>query len=413
MIKLLAKIFIGKKNGNSDYKNYGDSSVRRKYGIICSAVAVILNVILFVAKWIVGFVSSSIAITSDAFNNLSDACSSCISIIGFSLTGKKSDTKHPFGYGRFEYINALVVSMLILFMGFSLAKDSVEQIIHPEEVKFSVVFVVVLAISILVKIYMAVYYRIYAKKIDSASLLASSVDSFSDIAATSVVLISALVEKFTGWHIDAYVGLALSVFIMYSGFKSFRETTKPLLGQQVSKDLALEIEKTVMLHEGVLGIHDLVVHDYGPSMKMLSLHVEIDGKTSLIKAHEIVDEIENELSVKFKIEAVLHVDPVFPEDEKSNSLKSKIENIVKSIDENLSIHDFRVSSLKCVQFEGQNKKGKRNKENPEFIRLSFDVLISDDKISITDENLIKQICEKVMEEEPNCVCNIKIDRNIL
>ena len=214
MIQLLARIFITKKNTGKDFKDYEDENVRRKYGEICSLFSVFLNLLLFVGKWIIGFLSSSIAIISDAFNNLSDASSSVISVVGFHLSGKKPDSKHPFGYGRFEYISALIVSMLILFMGFSLAKSSVTRILHPQKVEVSIVLLVLLGASVLVKLYMGIYYRIYAKRINSGTLAAAGMDSFMDIVSTLVVLVSGIVGKVVDFNVDGYVGLAVSVFIL-------------------------------------------------------------------------------------------------------------------------------------------------------------------------------------------------------
>jgi len=266
MINLLAKIFI------KDRENTEDVSVRGKYGTLCGIIGIFFNIVLFLIKLIAGMISGAISVLADALNNLSDAGSSVITLLGFRMAEQKPDKHHPFGHGRIEYVSGLIVSMLIILVGFELGKSSVEKIFSPEPVEFSIVAVVILAISVLIKAYMAVYNFGIGKKIDSSAMRATGVDSLSDCVATSVVLVCLLVSRFFDINIDAYCGLAVSAFILFSGLRAAKETIDPLLGEPPSEEFIEKIASIVYSHDGIAGIHDLIVHDYGPGRTMISLH---------------------------------------------------------------------------------------------------------------------------------------------
>lgn len=336
MVSVLAGLFIKNKE---DVKN---PQVRQKYGMLCGVVGILLNVLLFTGKFLAGTISKSISITADAFNNLSDAGSSVITLIGFRMSGAEPDVDHPFGHGRIEYVSGLIVSGAILIMAFELIKSSVEKIIHPEPVEFSMVAVGILIVSICVKLYMAYYNHSIGKKIESAAMGATATDSLSDSCATTVVLIAAIVGKLTGLQIDGYCGVLVGIFIFYAGISAARDTLNPLLGQPPEEAFVEQIEELVLKHSEVSGIHDLVVHDYGPGRMMISLHAEVPADGDILKLHDVIDNIEHELRNQLKCEAVIHMDPVVTGDEQVNKLKVQVHELLKEIDEKISMHDFRV-----------------------------------------------------------------------
>lgn len=316
--------------------------MRKSYGTLCSIVGILLNIFLFAGKYFAGVISGSVAITADAFNNLSDAGSSFITLIGFLFAGKKPDPDHPFGHGRFEYISGFVVSMAILLMGFELLKSSVVKIIHPEPVDTSTLTMGILVVSILVKVYMAFYNYTIGKKIESAAMLATATDSLSDSIATTVVFLSMLVMRFAGINIDGICGVLVALFILYAGFSAAKETLDPLLGLAPDKEFVENIQQIVMEHEMIKGIHDLVVHDYGPGRRMISLHAEVPGDHDIFEIHDLIDCIERELNEKLFCEAVIHMDPIETNNEEVTRMRKLIEQKVKTIDERMTIHDFRM-----------------------------------------------------------------------
>lgn len=336
MITLLSKWLI------RDHQKMGDPLVRRAYGQLCGIVGIALNVLLFAGKFFAGTLSGSIAITADAFNNLSDAGSSVVTLLGFRLAGKKPDPEHPFGHGRIEYISGLVVAALILLMGVELAKSSFQKILHPEEVEFSIAAVVILIASIAVKLYMSVYNRRIGKKINSAAMVATGIDSLSDTISTAAVLIAMLVGKFSGLMIDGWVGMVVALFILYSACRAAMETLNPLLGQAPEEEFVQSIEELVMAHEEVCGIHDLMVHDYGPGRVMISLHAEVPASGNILELHDLIDSIEMELREKLDCEAVIHMDPIVTDDTLTTDLRQKMALLVKEVDEQATIHDFRM-----------------------------------------------------------------------
>ena len=336
MITLLCRWFI------RDRDHVSDPAVRRAYGQLCGLTGIGLNVLLFIGKFLAGSISGSIAITADAFNNLSDAGSSLITLLGFRLAGRKPDPEHPFGHGRMEYISGLVVSGLILLMGAELVKTSFDKILHPAAVDFSVTAMVILAVSILVKLYMSLYNRRIGKKINSAAMAATAADSISDAISTAAVLAAMLVAKFSGLMIDGYVGMIVAVLILISGIKAAKETIAPLLGQAPEAEFVQQIERIVMSHPPICGIHDLVVHDYGPGRVMISLHAEVPAGGDMLTLHDVIDNAEIELRRELNCEAVIHMDPIVTDDGLTAELRSKVSELVKTIDERITIHDFRM-----------------------------------------------------------------------
>lgn len=336
MITLLCRWFI------RDRDHVSDPAVRRAYGQVCGLTGIGLNVLLFIGKFLAGSISGSIAITADAFNNLSDAGSSLITLLGFRLAGRKPDPEHPFGHGRMEYISGLVVSGLILLMGAELVKTSFDKILHPAAVDFSVIAMVILAVSILVKLYMSLYNRRIGKKINSAAMAATAADSISDAISTAAVLAAMLVAKFSGLMIDGYVGMIVAVLILISGIKAAKETIAPLLGQAPEAEFVRQIERIVMSHPPICGIHDLVVHDYGPGRVMISLHAEVPAGGDMLTLHDVIDNAEIELRRELNCEAVIHMDPIVTDDGLTAELRSKVSELVKTIDERITIHDFRM-----------------------------------------------------------------------
>ena len=336
MIKLLARWCI------PDRENVTSPAVRRAYGTLCGAVGIGLNLLLFLGKFFAGQLSGSIAVTADAFNNLSDAGSSAVTLLGFRLAGRKPDTEHPFGHGRVEYISGLAVAGLILLMGVELAKSSVAKILHPEEVTFSLLALGILAASVGVKLYMWGYNRSVGRRIRSAAMEATAMDSLSDAASTAAVLLAMLVGKWTGLAVDGYVGLLVALFILFSAYKAARETLSPLLGQAPDPELVQEIRDIVAAHSAVQGIHDLVVHDYGPGRCMISLHAEVPAHGDIAELHDVIDNIERELAEKLHCQAVIHMDPIVTDDAAVAALRRQVAEAVKQVDPRMTIHDFRM-----------------------------------------------------------------------
>ena len=336
MLTLLSKIFI------KDRDNTASPSVRAAYGSLCGVLGIILNILLFCFKFFAGYISGAISVSADAFNNLTDAGSSVITLIGFRMSEQKPDKNHPFGHGRIEYVSGLLVSLVILLVGFELAKTSFAKILEPQAVTFSWLSVIILSVSILIKAYMAFYNFNIGKRINSAAMKATATDSLSDCVATCTVLVCLIIARVANVNIDAYCGLAVSAFIMFSGARAAKETISPLLGEPPSKELIDEISAIVYSYEGVVGIHDLIVHNYGPGRMMISLHAEISDKADMVTTHDMIDNIEKELREKLSCDAVIHMDPIATDDETVVATKNKIAALVTCIDQRLTIHDFRM-----------------------------------------------------------------------
>ena len=305
-------------------------------------MGIALNLLLFAGKFLAGQLSGSIAITADAFNNLSDAGSSVVTLLGFHLAGQKPDIHHPFGHGRMEYLSGLAVSVLILLMGVELGKESIGKVLHPEAVTGGPLVIVILLVSIAVKLYMMLYNRGIGKKLNATALLAAATDSLSDSVATSAVLLATLAGQIFGWKIDGWAGLAVAAFILYAGIGAARDTISPLLGNPPMPEFVEQIRDLVMAHTEILGIHDLVVHDYGPGRRMISLHAEVPASGNLLDLHDVVDSVEQELRQKLGCEAVIHMDPVVTDDGVTAETREKVATLVRCIDDAISIHDFRM-----------------------------------------------------------------------
>lgn len=336
MITLLARLFI------RDRDKVADAGVRRAYGMLCSLTGIGLNILLFLGKYLAGRLSGSIAMTADAFNNLSDAGSSVITLLGFRMAAKKPDPGHPFGHGRIEYLSGVAVSLIIIVVGVQLGLESIDKIISPEPVDAGLVPMLVLVASICVKGYMFAYNRGIGRKINSPGMSATALDSLSDSIATSVVLISMLLARFADVNIDGWGGAAVAVFIIFSGFKAAKETLSPLLGNPPDPQLVRDITDIVMSHPEVLNVHDLIVHDYGPGRLMISLHAEVPGDGDIYALHDAIDTAEYELQQKLGCSAVIHMDPVSPDGTKTAHMREELAEAAKAIDPRLTIHDFRI-----------------------------------------------------------------------
>ena len=334
MITLLTKIFI--------HEDLQTPRGRNAYGTLCGIVGVLLNLLLFAGKYVTGLLSASVAITADAFNNLSDAASSLLTLAGFRIAGKKPDTKHPFGHGRAEYITGVAVSALVICVGLSLAKDSILKILHPEPVEVSAAVLCILTASICIKGYMFFYNRTGGRKIRSSAMTAAAADSISDAVSTAVVLIAMAITALTGWNADGWCGAAVSVFILITGVQSIKETLAPLLGSPPEEAFVREIEEIVLAHDMVLGLHDLIVHDYGPGRRMISLHAEVDGSGDIYALHDEIDRIERELNENLNCESVIHMDPVATDDAKLLTMKKRVVALIGAAEEGITLHDFRM-----------------------------------------------------------------------
>ena len=372
MITFLASLFI------KDSKNYKEPSVRQAYGVLSGAVGIGLNILLFFGKWLAGTISGSIAIIADAFNNLSDAGSSIITLIGFRLSGQEPDPEHPFGHGRMEYISGLLVSVAILVMGFELIGSSIGKLRSPEPIESSALVFGILIASILVKLYMFFYNHSLSKKIESAAMKATSVDSLSDTVATTLVLIATLISKYTGLLLDGWFGILVGLFILYTGGSRLKETIDLLLGQPPKQEFIDEVKEIVLGHSMVHGVHDLIVHDYGPGRVMISLHAEVDVNGDIQDIHEQIDHIEHELQEKLHCSATIHMDPIVTDDKEVLAMKAKVEEMVHFLDESFSMHDFRM-------VRGSTRTN-----------LIFDVEVPR-KTSYTDNEIVNWLKERIHE----------------
>lgn len=325
-----------------DSENVSSTAVRQSYGIMAGILGIAFNMFLFFCKLFAGLASNSIAIMADAFNNLSDAGSSIITLIGFRMAGQKPDPDHPFGHGRIEYLSGLIVSLAILVMAIELITTSFEKVLHPEPITFHNITILILVISIFMKLYMSYYNLNISKKIHSTAMKATAIDSLSDALATSVVLISTFIARFTEVSIDGYCGILVGLFILFAGFNAVKETISPLLGNPPSAELVQSIEKIVLSYTDVLGIHDLIVHDYGPGRLMISLHAEVPSTGNLLVLHDTIDLIEHRLRADLSCNAVIHLDPIAIDDTETILLKQQVINIIHTIDSTLSLHDFRI-----------------------------------------------------------------------
>lgn len=386
MTNILLRLFI------KDYKNTQNNLVREKYGVLGGTVGIVLNLILAAAKLIIGTFSGSISITADAINNFSDAGSSIITLIGFKMSNKPADTTHPFGHGRIEYISGLIVAFIVLLFGFDLIKTSVERIINPTDITYSIWVIVVLVLSILGKIWLGLFNRKLGKAINSAAMTAVFTDCVSDCGATAVTIISMLLSHYAGLNVDGILGIVVAIIILIAGINIVKDTINPLLGQPPEKELVDAIEKLIMSYDKVVGIHDLIIHNYGSAKTFGSVHVEVPANENVLVVHEIMDDIEVAVKKEFGIEIVAHTDPIETDNEVVNQNKNELIKTIKDIDENLSIHDFRLVS------------------GPNHTNLIFDVVLPYES-KMTEKEITDVIKSKVKESKPNFNCVITVDRN--
>lgn len=385
MTNLLLNVFV------QNYEDVKNPKVREAYGAFSGIVGIICNLILFALKFFAGVITCSVSISADAFNNLSDAGSSVITLVGFKMAGKPADTDHPFGHGRIEYIAGLAVSAVIIVMAAELFKDSIDKIIHPQTMELRIITVVILIGSILVKMWMAFFNTQLGKRIDSAAMKATATDSLSDCIATGVVLISLFVTFFTDFNIDGFAGVIVALFVFMAGIEAAKETLYPLLGQPPEKEFVEQIEKLVMEDEHIIGIHDLIVHDYGPGRVFASLHAEVPYSMDMLEAHDIIDIAEKRVADKMNCGISIHMDPVVNDDEEVNELKRMVQKIVKNIDETLSIHDFRTT------------------KGPYLTNLIFDVVVPF-KFKYSDEEIKNMVSQQVAEKKERCYAVITVER---
>lgn len=387
MTELLVKLFVKNKD------QVENSRVRTAYGILGSIVGIICNAILFGIKMVVGLMINSISVMADAFNNLSDAASSIISFIGVKLAGRPADKEHPFGHGRFEYIAALVVSFLVLNVGFTLLKSSFAKILHPEEVVFKPLLIGILCISVLVKVWLMLFNRKLGNRINSSVMKATAADSLGDVLVTSVTIISAIIAGLTGLQIDGYMGLIVSVFVMLAGFRIAKETLEPLLGQAIDRKIYEEITEMVESYEGIVGSHDLIIHSYGPTHRMATIHAEVPNNINFEEAHETIDRIERDVLEKLDIFLVIHMDPLEVNDSMVLEKRNTVLEIIVALEPKATIHDFRV-----VNGEHQ-------------INLIFDLVIPYSYSKEEEQQLLARIIEETRKRDARYQCIITLDKS--
>ncbi len=387
--EFLVKTFI------KDYKNVEKDEVRDKYGYLGGAFGIIINILLFLIKLLIGIFANSVAIMADSFNNLSDVASSIVTIVGFKISSKPADKEHPFGHGRIEYLSGLVVSTLVILVGYEFIKSSFDRILHPTQVKFEVIPFVLLIISIFFKVWLSSFNSFIGKKINSTALKASAVDALGDVITTSTVVLSYLISNFTSIPIDGYIGLLVAIFIVYSGFKLIKETINPLLGEAPSEDIVSNIINTIKGYEHISGVHDLIVHNYGPSKYIASIHAEIPRDIDIIKIHEIIDSAENKVKKELGVEIVIHMDPVLTDDKDIIEKYIFVKEISKNIQHVISIHDFRIV--------GEGEK----------MNFVFDVVVDDkEDLTVSLKDKIKRAFNKKVQERypySNCIINVERD----
>lgn len=389
MISLLSKLFI------KNYQNYEAPKVRQAYGMLCGSVGICLNILLFIGKWLAGVLSGSIAITADAFNNLSDAGSSVITLVGFKLSGQKPDPEHPFGHGRMEYITALVVSFLVIEVGFTFFKDAIGRIREPQPMEFGMVSVLILLLSICVKLWMSIFNRKLGKRIDSKVLLATAADAIGDVITTAATVFSLLFFGFTGRNIDGFIGLCVSLVVMWAGIGIARDTLKPLLGEAIDPADYKKISGFVESYEGIVGSHDLIVHNYGPGRNMASIHAEVPNDVDIETSHEIIDRIERDAVRQLGVFLVIHMDPVETKDEKILAVMSQVQETVSGIDPDVSIHDLRVV------------------EGKERINVIFDMVIPYRYTEEEERELTKKVRKQLQQIDHRYQCVITTEKSYI
>ena len=369
-----------------------DPAVRKRCGAASGLAGVGLNLLLCAGKFAAGAITGSISVMADAFNNLTDAAASAVTLVGFRMAGQKPDQDHPFGHGRVEYLAGVIISVLILVVGFELGKSSIEKIFRPEVVTMSVPAAMILAASAGVKLWLSFFNRALAQKLGSAALAAAAVDSLSDAVATTVVLIGLLSGQLGGVHIDGWLGAAVALFILRSGWGALKDTTDPLLGQPPEPELVKGVQDTVLSHHEVVGMHDLVIHDYGPGRRMLSLHAEVPAGADMLAAHDVIDHIERELRDKYSVDAVIHMDPVVMGDSATDQVRDLVARRAREIDPSITIHDFRMT------------------RGPLHTNLIFDMVVPH-SCKLTDEQAKARIARAMEREDGKYFTVVEVDRS--
>ncbi len=385
MIEFLIRRFV------PDWQQVQRTDVRERYGTLAAAVGILSNIFLCIIKGLIGLFSGSIAVTADAVNNLSDAGSSVITLLAFKIAGKPADEEHPYGHARMEYISGMAVSFIIILLGLELMGSSFEKILHPEEVGVSALTYLVLIVSIAVKLWQGMFNRSLGKRISSEALQATATDSLNDVFSTGAVLLSTLVYQFTAIPIDGWVGMLVAIFITVSGVKLIMETGSPLLGQAPDPQMVRELEEKITAYDGVIGIHDLQVHNYGPGRVFATVHAEVPANRDILVSHDIIDNIEREVGHEMNLNLVIHMDPVVTDDERLNQLHAQVQQIVAGIDSNLSMHDFRAVF------------------GPTHTNLVFDVVVPPG-FSLSDSELSRRI-EQQVQTLGSYFCVITVDHN--
>lgn len=378
MTEFLVRTFV------KNYKDTEDVQVRTRYGLMASTVGICCNILLFCAKFFAGLLVNSISVMADAFNNLSDAASSIIGFIGVKMAGKPADEDHPFGHGRVEYIAAFIVAFLVIQVGFSLFKTSVGKVLHPEEMTFKMITIVILLLSVCMKLWLGFFNRTLGQRIQSSVMKATAADSLGDVVTTSATILSVGIYGIWGLNIDGIVGLVVSVIVMWAGVNIARETLTPLIGEPIDPKLYREITEFVGSYDGIIGSHDLIVHNYGPSRSKASIHAEVPNDVNVEVSHEIVDRIEREALKKFGIFLVIHMDPVETKNSRVLEFGSMLENVIHGIDTRISFHDFRL-------IDGENQ-----------INLIFDLVFPREYDKKKREQLKEEIISKVTETDKRC-----------
>ena len=372
-----------------NYDRPGDPEARKGFGLLAGGVGLGLNLLLFAAKLCAGLLTGAISVTADAFNNLSDAAGSAVTLAGFKLASQRADERHPFGHGRIEYLAGLAVSLLILLVGVELGKESIGKILRPQPAVLGPLAVCLLVLSIGVKLWMGWFYAAMGRRAQSPTLAAAAADARSDVLATSAVLAGLAISHFFQVQLDGWLGALVAVLILRTGWGAARDTLDPLLGTPPDPAMVADIEKLVLSHPQILGLHDLVIHDYGPGRRMMSVHAEVPAGGSLVELHGVIDRAERELKERFGLEAVIHLDPVETGDPRSDRLRALTEKLARELDAAATIHDFR---------RGEGGE------------VSFDVVVPYD-VALSDQTVREYLAEKLAQQEPGCRPSIEVDRS--
>ncbi|WP_326974582.1 cation diffusion facilitator family transporter [Caproicibacter sp. BJN0012] len=386
MTRLLIRLFV------RDYQNTENTKVRERYGKFSGVVGIVTNLLLFSGKITAGILFHSISVTADAVNNLSDSASSIVTLVGFKMAAKPADSGHPYGHARMEYISGLMVSLVVFVTGFQFAQTSFQKILHPEQTQFSLFVVAVLVVSVLLKAWQGAFYRQIGKAISSSAVSAAAADSMNDVLSTLAVLAGTVLTKLTGFNLDGYMGLAVAVMIMVTGFRLVRETSNPLLGEAPDRKLVDDIYRTIDSYDGILGIHDLNVHSYGPGRCFATVHCEVPAERDILLSHDIIDNIERDFMEKKGIHLVIHMDPVTTDNPRTNDLKNRVRQLLREISPEIGMHDFRVVW------------------GPTHANLVFDICVSFE-FPMKDEELIGVISQKIRDLPGNCYPVITVDHD--